>query len=280
MTLFQSIVLGFVQGLTEFLPISSTAHLRLVPALCGWDDPGAAFTAVTQLGTLAAVMFYFRSDMSRMIRAVFYDLAVRRPGSTPDGAMAWKIVAGTIPVVVFGLLLKRQIESSFRSLYVVSLALILLAGLLGIADWLGARKPIASRRPLECVGWRDALLIGLAQAGALVPGVSRSGATITMALMLGLTRSASARFSFLLSLPSVFAAGVYELYRERGVLLASGGDAAHLLLATLVAGCVGYAAIAWMIGYLRTRSTAVFVIYRVVLGTMILALLWAGRLMP
>jgi undecaprenyl-diphosphatase len=274
MTSWQALILGIVQGLTEFLPISSTAHLRVVPALLGWPDPGAAFTAVTQIGTLVAVLAYFWADIVRLTRGVFLGNA--------DGRLAWMIVAGTVPIVVAGVFLKRYIEGPFRSLYVVAAALIVLALVLMVAEvrlrWRTRRGlPL---RELPELTWGDALLVGLAQALALVPGTSRSGITLTAGLLLGLSRPTAARFSFLLSLPSVLAAAVYELYKERHDLLASQADASNLLLATVVAGVVGYAAIAFLMRYLKTHSTYLFIAYRVLLGALLLGLLATGNLTP
>ncbi len=262
MTLWQAIVLGIVQGLTEFLPISSTAHLRIVPALLGWSDPGAAFTAVIQLGTLIAVVWYFRHDI----------IAITRDTLTGKSQMGWMIAVGTIPVVVLALLFKHHIESTLRSLYVIAGAMIVLAILLAIAEWIGKRQ-----RTMEQVGWRDAFIVGLAQAVALIPGSSRSGCTITGALFCGLNRETAARFSFLLSLPAVFAAGVFEF---RHALHEPAGDPVTLAVATLVSAVVGYASIAFLLNYLKKHTTWLFIAYRLALGAILLGLLSAGRLAP
>lgn len=262
MTLWQAIVLGIIQGLTEFLPVSSTAHLRIVPALLGWADPGAPFTAVIQLGTLVAVFAYFRRDIAGITRDT---LAGR-------SRMGWMIAVGTAPVVVFGLLFRHQIESSLRSLYVIAGAMIGLAVVLALAEWLGTR-----RRTMEQVGWRDAIVVGCAQAVALIPGASRSGCTITGALFCGLDRASAARFSFLLSLPAVLAAGVFEF---RHALREPAGNPVALAVATLVSFVVGYASIAFLLGYLKKHSTWLFIVYRLALGAALLALLCAGRLSP
>src|SRR5215210_980306 len=202
---FQAIVLGIVQGLTEFLPISSTAHLRIVPAFLGWGDPGAAFTAVTQLGTMAAVLLFFRAELWRIARAWLRSL--RRPElrSQLDARMGWYIVLGTIPIGVFGLVFADQIESGARDLYLIGATLIVLGLVLLLAERVARRD-----RPIEDITRRDGILIGLAQACALVPGVSRSGATITAGLFLGFDRAAAARYSFLLSVPAVVISGVFE----------------------------------------------------------------------
>jgi undecaprenyl-diphosphatase len=280
--LLQALILGIVQGLTEFLPISSSAHLRIVPALAGWHDPGAAFTAVIQIGTLAAVLAYFRRDIVRIARAWTLGLVRGRPADDFDARLGWMIIAGTVPIVVCGLLFQDAIETTLRSLYVVAAALVVLALLLALAEVLvharvRARKP---QRQLTEVTWPDALLIGLAQALALVPGSSRSGVTITAGLFAGLSREAAARFSFLLSLPSVLAAGVFELYSARQSLLGSSQDAAALVVATLAALVSGYAAIAFLLYYLRTHSTYLFVIYRLFVGGLLFYLLFVGRLAP
>jgi len=259
MALWFAALLGLVQGLTEFLPISSTAHLRLLPSLLGQPDPGAAYTAVIQLGTLVAVVGYFARDLFvTMPRALVRDRA------SHDARMAMYLVVGTIPVGVAGLALEDLITGDFRSMYVIGGALILVAGVMYAADHVrrGARA-------LDAVTLRDALIIGGAQAFALVPGVSRSGATIAAALFVGLRRTDAARFSFLLGVPAIAAAGLYELPDA----LAALGDGAWLsiLVGAGVAAASGYAAIAWLLRYLTRHSFTPFVIYRVALGALILA---------
>jgi undecaprenyl-diphosphatase len=265
---FQAIVLGTVQGLTEFLPISSTAHLRIVPAFAGWDDPGAAFTAVTQLGTMAAVLLYFRTDLWRIGRAWLASL--RRPElrSGLDARMGWYIVLGTIPIGVFGLVFAGQIETGARDLYVIGTTLIVLGLALLAADQVARRD-----RSIEDITRRDGIVIGLAQACALVPGVSRSGATITAGLMLGFDRASAARYSFLLSVPAVVISGLFEL---RKIGDEGGAGAAPTILATLAAFVVGYASIAFLLRWLTRHSLAVFVAYRVGLGALVLALAGTG----
>jgi undecaprenyl-diphosphatase len=265
---FQAIVLGTVQGLTEFLPISSTAHLRIVPAFAGWDDPGAAFTAVTQLGTMAAVLLYFRTDLWRIGRAWLASL--RRPELRTglDARMGWYIVLGTIPIGVFGLVFADQIESGARDLYVIGTTLIVLGLALLAADQVARRD-----RSIEDITRRDGIVIGLAQACALVPGVSRSGATITAGLMLGFDRASAARYSFLLSVPAVVISGLFEL---RKIGDEGGAGAAPTILATLAAFVVGYASIAFLLRWLTRHSLAVFVAYRVGLGALVLALAGTG----
>lgn len=282
MTFVESIVLGVIQGLTEYLPVSSTAHLRVLPALLGWEDPGAAFTAVIQGGTLVAVLIYFRHDIARIALAVLRGLLERKPLGPPDAKMGWMIAVGTVPVVVCGLLFEDRIEKQWRSLYVISAAAIGLALMLLAAEWLLQRRQRARQklRGNADLGWRDAVVVGLAQAAALIPGASRSGVTITGGLFLGLTRDTAARFSFLLSLPAVFAAGVYKLYTHRQALLGSQAEVLNLVTATAVAGVVGYASIAFLLGFLKSHTTYVFIIYRLILGAVLLALLYRGILQP
>jgi undecaprenyl-diphosphatase len=282
MSLLQAVVLGIVQGLTEFLPISSTAHLKIVPALLGWGDPGAAFTAVIQIGTLAAVLLYFWADVWRIGEATWRGLASGRPWASYDARLGWMIVLATVPIVAAGLLFKKHVETTLRSLYVISGSLIVLALLLAAAEGYIAWETRRGKR-LKHIGdlsWADAIVVGLAQAMALVPGTSRSGVTITAGLFSGMSREAAARFSFLCSLPSIFAAGVYELYKERHDLLASQSHMTSLAVATLVSLVVGYWSIGFLLRLLRTRTTLVFVAYRLILGSALLAALGYGVLQP
>ena len=271
MSLIEAIVLGIVQGLTEFLPVSSTANLRIVPAFFGWEDPGAAFTAVTQLGTMVAVLAYFRADLWRITQAWTHSVVRRqRPGNL-DARLGWYIVIGTVPIVIFGLLFERQIETGARSLYLMGTTLIVLGFVLLLAERVGSH-----RRSIEEMSTREGVLVGLAQAAALIPGVSRSGATISAGLFLGLDRRAAARFSFLLSVPAVVLSGLFQLLGiVRGDPGESGG-VVGLVVATLLAFAVGYASIAFLLRYLTDHSTAVFVVYRVGLGVLVLALAATG----
>ncbi len=280
MSLLQAIVLGIVQGLTEFLPISSTAHLRIVPELLGWSDPKSAFSAVIQLGTLAAVLIYFRRDLVATALAWIRETLSGRFAATHEGKLGWMMIIGTVPVVVGGLVLKKRIDSDFRRLAVVAGALIFFSLLLWAAEAYHARAARRGQggRKLSDGNWGDAITVGLAQALALVPGASRSGVTITASLFRGLEREAAARFSFLLSIPAVFAAGVYQLYKEQGELLRTGGSTTALIVATVVSGLVGYASIALLLRYLRTHTTYLFVVYRMLLGATLLALVASGKL--
>jgi undecaprenyl-diphosphatase len=272
-SVLEAIVLGITQGLTEFLPISSTAHLRIVPAFAGWDDPGAAFTAVTQLGTMTAVLLYFREDLVRIAHAWWRSLRDPAVRVELDARLGWYIVIGTIPIGIFGLIFKDQIENGARDLYLIASALIVLGLLLLVAERVATHS-----RPLERITTRDGVLIGLAQALALVPGVSRSGSTLTAGLFLGFDRPSAARYSFLLSVPAVVLSGLFEFASNL-----NGDDGDHvglgsLALATFLAFVVGYASIAFLLRFLAHHSTIVFVVYRVALGALVVALVAAGAI--
>jgi len=270
--LIEAIILGLVQGLTEFLPISSSAHLRIVGELLpAAQDPGAAFTAITQIGTEAAVVVFFWRDIVRIIGQWFRSLAGRVPRSDPDARMGWLIIIGSIPIVVLGLLFQDQIETTFRSLWIVAAMLILFGVLLGIADMVGAKK-----RTLDQIGFGQGAIFGGAQALALIPGVSRSGGTITAGLFMGFERAAAARYAFLLAIPAVFGSGFYQLFKswdEPGVF--SLGETA---LATGIAFVVALAVIAFFMSYISRRSFLPFVIYRIALGAVVMVLLATGVL--
>ena len=269
--IIKAIVYGIIQGLTEFIPISSTAHIRVVPALLGWGDPGAAFTAVIQIGTLIATLIYFRNDIVLMITGFLNAFKTKKFLEDPYSRLLILIIVGTIPISIFGLAFKRFIEGGARGLYVVSCSLILLAIVLFIAEKISSKK-----KDLKEITIKDGLIIGLAQTLALIPGSSRSGVTITAGLFCGLKRETTARYSFLLSLPAVGLSGLYELYSERKELLNE--NTLELVIATVVSGIVGYMAIAFLINYLKTRTNLLFIIYRLALGILILILLSAGIL--
>jgi undecaprenyl-diphosphatase len=263
----QAITYGAVQGLTEFLPISSTAHLRLVPLLFGWEDPGAAYSAVIQIGTVLAVIIYFRNDVLAMAAAFLKGLRDRAPFSTRESRLSWYILAGTLPIGICGIVFKKFITHEARALNVVLVSTLVFGVLLLVAELLGTRK-----RGIDTIGWKDSQLIGAAQALALIPGASRSGVTITAGMMAGLDREAAARFSFLLSVPAVTAAGLFEFkdVMKHGV---SGAGLPALALATAVSFVVGYACIALLLRFLRTRTTYVFSVYRIVLAVTVLTLI-------
>ncbi|MFE9257414.1 undecaprenyl-diphosphate phosphatase [Streptomyces sp. NPDC006879] len=284
MSWFESLILGLVQGLTEFLPISSSAHLRLTAAFAGWQDPGAAFTAITQIGTEAAVLIYFRKDITRILSAWFRSLRDKHMRSDHDAQMGWLVIVGSIPIGVLGLTLKDQIEGPFRDLRLIATTLIVMGIVLGIADRLAARdevggkhRVVRERKTLRDLGVRDGLIFGFCQAMALIPGVSRSGATISGGLLMGYTREAAARYSFLLAIPAVLASGGYELKH------ATEGGAIYwgpTIFATVVAFASGYAVIAWFMKFITTKSFMPFVIYRILLGLALYLLVGADVISP
>lgn len=263
MALWFAALMGLIQGLTEFLPISSSAHLRIAPALFGQQDPGPAFTAVIQLGTLLAVVAYFAKDLASLTSAMF------REPSSPEGRLPLLLAAGTVPIVIAGLAMKKHIEGDLRSLYVTAGVLIGFSLVMLVIDRFAAgRDPT---KPFSAITLTDALLIGMAQTLALVPGVSRSGATICMALLIGMTRSDAARFSFLLSIPAIAGAGIFEM---RDALKVLGSDAVPALaVGTTVSFVTGYAAIAWLIKWLSSHDLIVFIIYRIIAGVALLVAL-------
>jgi undecaprenyl-diphosphatase len=273
MSWFEAIVLGIVQGLTEFLPISSTGHLRIVPAFAGWDDPGAGFTAIVQLGTTAAVLIYFREDLLRVATAWFASLRDRERRSERDARLGWYLIIATIPIGLIGLALHNSIESGARSLYLIGSALILFSFVMLAAEHYGKQD-----RNLETFGTRDAIAIGIGQALALVPGVSRSGATISAGLFRGFERADAARFSFLLSIPAIVLAALFEM---RGVITGDDTTDASLgaiLIAIVFAFIFGYLSIAWLLRFVSQHSLGVFVAYRIILGTVVLILAASGAI--
>jgi undecaprenyl-diphosphatase len=266
----QAIVLGISQGLTEFLPISSTAHTLVVSKLLGWPDPGAAFTAVTQIGTELAVVLYFRRDIVRIIRAWSASLVEAEMRSNPDAEMGWYVIIGTIPIGIAGLAFKSSIETTARNLWLVAGALIFMGVLLGLADrYASHTKSESDLNP------KNAVLFGLGQALALIPGVSRSGATITAGLAMGFKRDVVARYSFLLAIPAVFASAALT---AGDISTDSFVNWPATVVATVVAFVVGYFVIASLMKYLQTRTFLPFVIYRISLGTLLLVLLATGVL--
>jgi undecaprenyl-diphosphatase len=267
---FEAIVLGLVQGLTEFLPISSSGHIRIVSAFFGWDDPGAAFTAVIQLGTMAAVLVYFRRDLWHIARSWVTELRLPFRERSRDANLGWFIILGTIPIAIFGLAFRHQIEDGARDLYLIGSMLIAFSFVMLAAERFGTR-----RRGLPEMDGRDGIFIGFAQALALIPGVSRSGATISAGLFRGFDRTAAARYSFLLSVPAVVLSGLFEL---RDVGDGTGASAGATVIATLVAFVSGYFAIAWLLRYLAGHSLAVFAAYRIPLGILVIALAASGAI--
>lgn len=269
MNFLQAVVLGIVQGLTEFLPISSSAHLLIVPRLLDWKDPGAAFTAVIQLGTMLAVLIYFRKDIVRITVTWLRSLRNKELRTDLDARMGWYIIFGTIPVSVVGLAGSDFIEKGARNLWLNASSLILMGLVLMVAEWAGRQK-----KEVHDLTLRDGLIIGGFQCLALIPGSSRSGSTITGGLFLGYTREAAARYSFLLSIPAVVLSGLFELRK-----VSDGGiPVAGTAVATVVSFVVGYASIAWLLKFLVRHSTLIFVYYRVALGAILIGLLAAGSI--
>ncbi|WP_216216946.1 undecaprenyl-diphosphate phosphatase [Amycolatopsis aidingensis] len=269
---FEALVLGLVQGLTEFLPISSSAHLRITAAFAGWGDPGAAFTAVTQIGTELAVILYFGKKIGRILAHWFFSLYRSEYRSDPDARMGWLIIVGSLPIVVLGLLFQEDIEHAFRDLRLIATTLIVFGILLWIADRIGRKE-----RELDRLTVPHGLGYGFAQALALIPGVSRSGGTITGGLLLGYKRSDAAEYSFLLAVPAVLGSGFYKLTDIGGSNSPAWGPT---ILATVVAFGVGYLVIAWLMAFIKRRSFVPFVLYRLALGALLLVLVFTGVLDP
>ncbi|GAA2014562.1 undecaprenyl-diphosphate phosphatase [Brevibacterium samyangense] len=265
-------VLGIVQGLTEFLPISSSAHLRIVGDwINGGEDPGAFYTAIVQIGTETAVIVYFWRDIVNIVTKWFKALVGKHDRKDPEVRLGWLIILGSIPIAVLGLLFEEQIETTFRSLWIVATMLIVFGILLGLADRL-------SRRQFELTDmtWRQGILYGLAQALALVPGVSRSGGTITAGRLMGFTREAAARYSFLLAIPAVMASGFYGAFKSIGEPMVLGWG--PTILSTVIAFGVGLAVIVWFLRFVSTKSFMPFVWYRIGLGVLLYVLLGTGVL--
>jgi len=264
---FEVVVLGIVQGLTEFLPISSSAHLRIVSGVFFGNDPGAAFTAVSQLGTEAAVLVYFARDIAHLIAAWFRGLRSPEARADPDYRLAWLVIIGTIPIAVLGVVFKHGIETVARNLWLIATTLVVFGVLLGLAEFYGRQ-----RLELRQLKVSDGVLLGFAQACALIPGVSRSGGTITAGLFLGLQRTAAVRYSFLLAIPAVVAAGLFTIPD-----IAKGGiTPAQMIVATVIAFVVGFAVIAWLLRWVAKHTVYVFVWYRIALGALLFLALGVG----
>ena len=283
MNIGESIILGVIQGITEFLPISSTGHLTLAGKLMGLisdshPEAWTSFIAVIQLGTLASILVYFREDIKNILTMFAKESLFERKSfreQSLHSRLGWLIIIGTIPVVVIGLLFKRQIEGVFtKNLYVIAVSLIALAVLLAVAE-----KVASHRKEISEVGWLDAVIVGIAQAFALIPGSSRSGTTLTGGLFVGMNREAAARFSFLLSIPAIFASGLLELYQACKMGIDSTGGV-NYAVATAVSGISGYCAIDFLLKYLRKNTTFIFVYYRIALGALILVLLVTDKIVP
>ena len=268
----QSALLGILQGLTEFLPVSSTAHMEIAPRLLGWRDPGATFSAIVQLGPIVAIIAYFWSDLSRYIAGILRTKTPATPAlkTDVDARIGWFTVLGTIPLVIFGVLLEKKVDTVFRDMRVTAVSLIVLGLVLLIAERVGARKTSLNKMTLH-----QSQIIGWAQVLALIPGTSRSGVTITAGLFQGLDRESAARFSFLLSIPAITAAGLYKLLKVvKGGSLH--GEIGPYLVGALVAGAIAYVVVRWFLGYMKEHNTMAFTIYRVVLGIALLVLIQTG----
>ncbi|MCV7280979.1 undecaprenyl-diphosphate phosphatase [Mycolicibacterium flavescens] len=271
MSWVQVVVLAVLQGLTEFLPVSSSGHLAIASRVFFTHDAGASFTAVTQLGTEFAVLLYFARDIGRIVKAWFGGLRVKARRNA-DYWLGWYVIIGTIPIGVFGLLFKDEIRTGARNLWAIAIALIVFSAVIAAAEYYGRQV-----RAVEQLTWRDGIIVGLAQCLALLPGVSRSGATISAGLFLGLNRELAARFGFLLAIPAVFASGLFSLpdaFHPVGEGMSASGP--QLLVATVIAFVVGFAAVAWFLRFLVRHSMYWFVGYRVLLGTVVLILLGTG----
>jgi undecaprenyl-diphosphatase len=271
MSWLQVVVLSVVQGLTEFLPVSSSGHLAITSRLFFADDAGASFTAVTQLGTEVAVLVYFARDIARIVKAWFRGL-FNPAARDADYRLGWYVIIGSIPIGALGLLLKDEIRTGARNLWLIATALVVFSAVIAAAEYFGRQT-----RDVEQLTWRDGVMVGLAQCLALLPGVSRSGATISAGLFLGLDRELAARFGFLLAIPAVFASGLFSLpdaFHPVGEGMSASG--AQLLVATAIAFIVGFAAVSWFLRFLVRHSMYWFVGYRVVLGTVVLILLGTG----
>lgn len=270
----QAIILGLVQGLTEFLPVSSSGHLRIVGQfLPVSEDPGAAFTAITQLGTETAVLLFFWRDIVRIIGKWFGSLTGKVDKKDPDARMGWFIIVGSLPIGILGLLLQDYIDTTFRSLWIVATMLIVFAIFLGIADRMGKEQ-----REVKDLNVKHGLIFGFAQALALIPGVSRSGGTITAGLLMGYTREAAARYSFLLAIPAVFASGLFKLSDSLAEGFTGYYGLGSTVVATLVAFVSGYLMIGWFLKYVSSNSYGIFVWYRIAVGVLVYILLGLGIL--
>jgi undecaprenyl-diphosphatase len=262
---FRAVVLGLIQGLTEFLPISSSAHLAIFPKFFGWDDPGAAFTAVIQIGTELAVVLYFWRDIVTIAGGWLRGLFSAEAREALEWRMGWFVIIGSLPIVLLGVLFQDTIKHQFRHVVLIAIALIVFGLILGFAEHWGLKN-----RPIEKLTMRDAVLFGLAQACALFPGVSRSGGTISMGLLLGYDRRAATRYAFLLAIPAVLGAGIYNLKDIPNQANAYGTG--PTIVATVISFVVGLAVIRWLLNYVSTKSYTPFVIYRIALGVLVLVL--------
>jgi undecaprenyl-diphosphatase len=266
--ILKAIVLGIIQGLSEYLPISSTAHLRIIPSFFGWKDIGAAYTAVIQVGTMVAIIIYFWKDLYNMIVSLFSSVKEKSYMSKPNTRLLLMVCIGTIPILIFGYLLKDLIRSEFRNMYIIVGDMIVFSFVI-----YGAERYSKMNTPIEKLSMIDSVIIGFFQALALIPGTSRSGSTMTGGFLRNMDRESAARYSFLLSIPAVLISGIYELYSERASLFSSSTGAESLIIGTVVSGIVGYISIWFMLAYLKKHSLMIFIVYRILFGLLIMVLL-------
>jgi undecaprenyl-diphosphatase len=269
--IFKAMLLGIVQGLTEFLPISSTAHLRIIPSFFGWKDIGSGYTAVMQIGTMIAIIIYFWKDLLNMLISVLKCAGNKDFKTNPYTRLFINVTIGTIPILIFGYILKDFIDNQFRSLYVISITMIMFSIVIAIAE-----KVSKKNIPIENLNIKDSIIIGLFQSIALLPGTSRSGSTMSGAFFRNMNREAAARYSFLLSIPAVLISGLYKLYSDRKVLFASGDSIESIVIATVVSGIVGFASIWFLLRYLKTHTMMLFIVYRIIMGVVVLVLLFTN----
>jgi len=266
--IIKAVILGIIQGLSEFLPISSTAHLRIIPSFFGWQDIGAAYTAVIQVGTMIAIIIYFWKDLYKMFTSFIASIKENTYVSKPDTRLLFMVCIGTIPILIFGYLFKDFIRHEFRSMYVMSGSMIIFSLII-----LAGERYTKRNVNIEKLSLTDSIIIGLFQSLALIPGTSRSGSTITGGFFRNMDRESAARYSFLLSIPAILISGIYELYSERASLFVNGNSTVSLIVATVFSGIVGYISIWFLLSYLKKHSLMIFIVYRVLFGILILILL-------
>ena len=269
--ILKAVILGIIQGITEFLPISSTAHLRIIPAFFGWKDIGSGYTAVMQIGTMLAIIIYFWKDLTGMFGAFISSLGSKDFKTNPNTRLFLQVMIGTIPILIFGYLLRHVIDNQFRSIYLIAAMMVLFSFVIAIAEKISKKNIL-----IENITIKDSIIIGLFQCIALIPGTSRSGSTMSGAFFRNMNRESAARFSFLLSIPAVLISGVYKLISDRKELLSSGDSMTSIIIATVVSGIVGYAAIWFLLAYLKTHTLRIFIIYRILFGLLVLALLFTN----
>jgi len=266
--IIKAVVLGIIQGLSEFLPISSTAHLRIIPSFFGWQDIGAAYTAVIQVGTMIAIIIYFWKDLFNMFTSFIASIKEKTYMSKPHTRLLFMVCIGTIPILIFGYLFKDFIRNEFRSMYVMAGSLIIFSLIIFAGERYTKRNVTIDKLSII-----DSIIIGFFQSLALIPGTSRSGSTITGGFFRNMDRESAARYSFLLSIPAILISGLYELYSERASLFASGSSTISLIVATVVSGVVGYISIWFLLSYLKKHSLMIFIVYRILFGILIIILL-------